>query len=212
MIEYHKIQTMFKREAEKPCRIIEGQWSLPEFEYLKDNKWIFTEKVDGTNIRVMWNGEKLELKFGAKTDNSSIPVFLYDRLNEIFKPDMFSGYETMCLYGEGYGAKIQKGGGNYRADGVDFVLFDVLVGSWWLQRPDVEDVASKFLLRTVPIIGEGTLGDAINKVKQGFNSQWGNFMAEGIVARPATELKSRSGDRIITKIKYKDFLETRKGK
>ena len=30
------------------------------------------------------------------------------------------------MYGEGYGAKIQKGGGNYRQD-QDFVLFDVLL-------------------------------------------------------------------------------------
>jgi hypothetical protein len=41
--------------------------------------------------------------------------------------------------------------------------------------------------------------------RKGFNSQWGNFLAEGIVARPKTELKTRRDDRIITKVKQRDF-------
>lgn len=39
----------------------------------------------------------------------------------------------------------------------------------------------------------------------GFKSTWGDFQAEGIVARPSVELKNRAGERIITKIKCKDF-------
>lgn len=42
--------------------------------------------------------------------------------------------------------------------------------------------------------------------RKGFNSIWGDFIAEGIVARPAVELKTRNGHRIITKIKHKDFV------
>ena len=34
---------------------------------------------------------------------------------------------------------------------------------------------------------------------------WGDFQAEGYVARPSIELHTRGGDRIITKIKCKDF-------
>ena len=108
-----------------------------------------------------------------------------------------------CLYGEGYGTKIQSGG-NYRPD-QDFVLFDVNVGGWWLQRPAIEDVAAKFAMDVVPVIGRGTLHDAITMARSGFNSQWGNFLAEGIVARPVVELKTRNGSRIITKIKHRDF-------
>jgi hypothetical protein len=109
-----------------------------------------------------------------------------------------------CLYGEGYGARIQKGGGNYRPD-QDFVLFDVKVGDWWLQRDAVEDVSGKLSLDIVPIIGRGTLVYMVELVEKGFQSQWGNFQAEGIVARPACELKARNGHRIITKIKTRDF-------
>ena len=46
----------------------------------------------------------------------------------------------------------------------------------------------------------------IQLTKKGFNSDWGNFKAEGIVARPKMELFARNGERIITKIKHKDFM------
>ena len=52
----------------------------------------------------------------------------------------------------------------------------------------------------------GTLHDAIAAVKAGFTSTWGNFPAEGIVARPKTELNTSDGNRIITKIKCRDFI------
>lgn len=209
MKEYPKIQTVYKRDpANKHKTLLEGDYSLPEFGYLAANRWVFTEKVDGTNIRIMWDGDRIT--FGGKTDQAQIPNQLVNRLNEFFLPmrdlfyDVFS-QDDACLYGEGYGAKIQKGGGNYRQD-QDFVLFDVKVGDWWLQRDDVEDVAEKLgALNFVPIIGEGTLFDMVEMTREGFNSVWGDFLAEGIVARPEVELKTRNGQRIITKIKHKDF-------
>jgi len=215
-MEYPKIQTIFKRDMTKNGKIMVDHYSMPEFEYLKDNKWIFTEKVDGTNIRIEWNGEIVTIK--GKTDRALIPTFLFIRLQElfvekdrtnifreVFRPKDDTEKIDVCLYGEGYGARIQKGGGNYKPDGVDFVLIDVRIGYWWLKREDVEDIANKFGIEVVPIVGEGTLQDMVEKVKNGFNSKWGNFLAEGIVARPEIELKDRKGRRIITKLKYKDF-------
>ncbi len=202
---------MFKRD-QKTNRIIEGDWTLPEFEYLKDCDWTFTEKVDGTNIRVMWDGKNVT--FGGKTDDAQMPVFLLYSLQALFEGTekrallgtVFQGDETeVCLYGEGYGAKIQKGGGNYKPDGTDFVLFDVRIGQCWLKREDVEEIGAKLGVRVVPVIGHGTLSDAIALVRAGMRSQWGDFESEGIVARPSVELKTRMGDRIITKIKAKDF-------
>ena len=76
-MEYHKIITVFKRNPENMRFLLEGEWATPEFEYLKDNKWVFTEKVDGTNIRIMWNGEAVT--FGGKTDTAEIPSFLVNR-------------------------------------------------------------------------------------------------------------------------------------
>ena len=208
--EYQKIQTIYKRDMSNKGRIIEGQYSLPEFDYLKDNEWVWTEKVDGTNIRIDWV-RGLGRKFDGKTDNAQIPAFLYKRLEELFPPEKLdSAIKTedadfLTLYGEGYGAKIQKGGGNYKSDGVDFVLFDVLVDSWWLKRPDVVEIAKTLDVAVVPIMGTGTLCEAVEMVRDGMKSVWGNFDAEGLVMRPSVELQTRAGHRIITKIKHKDF-------
>ena len=208
MNQYHKIQTIFLRDPETKFKtLLEGQFAYPEFEFLQNNEWVFTEKVDGTNIRIMFDGESIT--FGGKTDRAQIPATLLNRLNEKFLSlldkfkEQFDG--PACLYGEGYGAKIQKGGGKYRPD-QDFVLFDVKVGDWWLLRENVIDIATSLGLDIVPIIGKGTISDLVRVVKEGFNSQWGNFPAEGIVARPSTELKTRKGERIITKLKHKDFI------
>lgn len=207
MEEYYKIQTVFKRDPENRYKtLLHGDYSIPEFEFLKDNEWVFTEKVDGTNIRVIYATDGIE--FRGKTDRAQLPSELIKRLNERFLPQLKtfeSGFSDggVCLYGEGYGLKIQAGG-KYRQD-QDFVLFDVKIGGWWLQRKDVEDIAVQFGLDVVPIIGSGTLLDMVKKTQVGFNSIWGEFKAEGIVARPATELRTRSGSRLITKIKHKDF-------
>lgn len=208
MDEYHKINTMFKRNMEGNKKIIEGDWADPVLDYLKDNKWTFTEKVDGTNIRVSWNGK--DVVFGGKTDNAQIPNGVINKLNELFyavpaKARLKEVFPEggVVFYGEGYGAKIQSGG-NYGSE-QDFVLFDVKVGDLYLERHNVEDVALKLQLGYVPVIGEGTLAQAIKLVKEGLVSRWGNFEAEGIVARPTTELLDRRGNRIITKIKAVDF-------
>lgn len=211
MKEYHKIQTVFQRDpANKNRTLLDGKWSMPEFGYLADCMWQFTEKVDGTNIRVMCaDYQAYGVVFGGKTDNAQIPAFLVGNLEQTFHTitqrkklaEMFPS--GACLYGEGYGAKIQKGD-KYRSD-QGFVLFDVKVGDWWLQRADIEDVAVKLGLDVVPILGVGTLHEMVERTRRGFTSRWGDFIAEGIVARPTCELKTRQGHRIITKIKHKDF-------
>jgi len=209
MSEYHKIQTAFKRDPENKFKTLLSEYSIPVFEYLKDNEWVFTEKVDGTNIRVMFDGcVDSPIVFGGKTDNAQIPAHLATALNAIFTPlqSVFAVQfpDGVCLYGEGYGAKIQKGGGNYRKD-QGFVLFDAKIGEWWLERMNVECISADLNIDVVPIIGRGTIQDMVDFVKPGFASQWGDFKAEGIVARPRVELKTRSGHRVITKLKTKDF-------
>jgi hypothetical protein len=221
MREYHKIKTVYLRDPDTKFKtLLIGQYAEPEFAYLANNEWVFTEKVDGTNIRVMImpaehdDGDDYHYAsviFAGKTDNATTPPFLLKRLQERFYPQadllhqMFP--EGGCLYGEGYGARIQKGGGNYRGD-TGFVLFDVKVGDSWLQRSAVEDVSAKLTLDVVPIIGRGSLSLMVEAANAGIRSRWGGFAAEGIVARPATELRGRNGKRIITKIKTKDFAST----
>ena len=209
MNQYHKIQSVFKRDPATNYETFLNEYSISEFEYLKNNEWVWTEKVDGTNIRLIYNEGKVSI--AGKSEKSQMPIFLHDKLQEIIPSlekfeEVFAPVECpICLYGEGYGARIQGGGGNYIPDGVSFVLFDVKIGNIWLKREAVEDIADKFKISVVPIIGNGILEEAIEMTKEGFTSKWGDFRAEGMVLRPAVELTDRMGRRIITKLKYRDF-------
>ena len=51
----------------------------------------------------------------------------------------------------------------------------------------------------------GKLEDGINWVKTKPKSKIGTANSEGLVARPLVELKDRTGNRIILKIKVRDF-------
>ena len=207
MKTYHKIQTLFKRNPETNFKtLLLYQYALPEFEYLKSNIWTFTEKVDGTNIRIIIHPDG-SVEFRGKTDRAQIQKQLLRRLGELFLDNGKLAKQFpdgACLYGEGYGAKIQKGGGNYSPT-QEFVLFDIKVGDWWLERFNVCKVADTLKLRVVPAVDIGTLADMVTIVRSGLDSMWGHFPAEGIVARPEVELFDRNGDRIITKLKCKDF-------
>lgn len=208
MERYHKIQTVFLRDPETRYKtLLVGEWALPEFEYLAYNDWVFTEKVDGTNIRIIWNGFDA-IEFRGRTDRADIPSFLSDKLDIMFPLEKFSSLYPdlpMTLYGEGYGAKIQKGGGNYIPDGQSFILFDVMINGNYLERHNVEDIADKLSIEVVPIVDRGPLLEAVAYAQHGFPSIIGSCMAEGLVMRPVVELKTRTGNRIISKIKYKDF-------
>lgn len=204
MSVYPKIQSVYKRE-EKTHAFIIGEFSLPEFEYLQYNIWTLTEKIDGTNVRIIWDLK--DVYFRGKSDAAQLPEFLLAKLKEIFTVEKFQKLfpnTPMTLYGEGYGAKILKGG-KYISHGVDFILFDIKIDKYWLLRNNIEDIASKLNIQIVPLIGEGTIHDAIQIVKEGFRSKFGDFLAEGIVLKPKVEMLTRSGDRIITKVKHKDF-------
>ncbi len=206
-MKYHKIITVWERNPETNHKtLIENKFANPELEYLSGNKWTFTEKVDGTNIRVIWDGENIT--FGGKTDNAQLYAPLFVVLQKMFTKEKMAkvfDFGNVVLYGEGHGAKIQKGGGNYNPDGVDFVLFDVRVGDIWLSRENVEDISANLDCPIVPIVNYGTLLEGIEIARSGYESLWRGFKAEGLVMRPETELLDRRGNRIITKIKYKDF-------
>ncbi len=209
MNTYHKIQTVYLRDpATNHKTLLEGQYSKPEFEWLAQNEWLATEKIDGTNIRVMWDGTTVTCN--GKSDNAQIHGDLLNYLYQHFTPEKMAtqfGTEPteVCCYGEGYGAGIQSGG--YYQVEKKFILFDVLISGVWLERANVEDVASGLECPIVPVLWRGTLPNIIEYVRNGFNSTVAKdtHLAEGLVMRPGTELFNRRGERVITKLKYKDF-------
>lgn len=205
--EYTKIPNIYKRETYGKNRLIEGEYTTTYLEYLSGNEWEWTEKVDGTNIRVIWDGYRVELK--GRTDKSEIPKHLKARLEELFcgneKEELFEsafGSKPVVLYGEGYGEKIQNGGLYGKAD---FILFDVYIDGFWLKRGALDVVADTFEIKAVPVVGSGTLVEAVEYIKKHPKSKLRESELEGIVCRPKHEMFERNGDRIIVKIKCSDF-------
>ena len=205
---YHKIETVYNRDIDGTKLLKVGDWRDPTVKYLANCKWNFTEKVDGTNIIVYWDGHAVS--FGGRTERTDIPKELLEVLNNTFgtpeAEELFEqtfGEKEVYLYGEGYGGKIQGGAGYNKP--TSFILFDVVVGGNYQERERVEKTAKMFGVDAVPVVLEGTLQDGIDFVMTHPKSVVGNTFMEGVVARPMVELLDRLGRRVIVKIKWQDF-------
>jgi hypothetical protein len=213
-MKYPKIQTLFNRDEK--FKVDTSQLRIPEFGLIK--QWLITEKIDGTNIRVFLEPDG-KVRFGGRTDRAQIPVTLLDVLRDIFTAERiaraFIADDLVILYGEGYGPKIQKGG-KYRSDHPSFRLFDVRVGDWWLNWDDVEDIAHNLDIETVPVLYRdyssllptcyAELEDIIPfSIIASFENERNDVQAEGIVARTNPLLCRRNGERLMWKLKFKDF-------
>ena len=170
--EYPKIETVFERSTLGDKKLIEGQYRDETVEYLAGLEWIATEKIDGTNVRVCWDGHAVEFK--GRTDSAQLPAALFDKLNQHFggeeNAQLFEqawGETSVMLCGEGYGAKIQGCGARYIPDGVSFRLFDVFIPSQnlWLRRGSVLDVAQTFGVECAPAVATGMLMELVAYVK-----------------------------------------------
>lgn len=205
-MKYHKIYNVFARDPNTNYKtLITGEWARPEFGLLAGSAWHVHEKVDGTNIRVIWDGETVTL--AGKSDKAQIPTFLVERLKELFPAELLA--ETLegplVLYGEGYGGRIQKVGPLYGE--VDFCLFDAWHPSGiWLTQDAVDGLAESLQITRAPKVMVSNLHSAIEYAATSFQSALGNLSAEGLICRPFFELSDRMGRRIITKIKTKDFV------
>lgn len=205
---YHKIPGPFKRHTEGPLRnrIDSTRFSSAEIADLAGFQWMWTEKIDGTNIRVHWDG--YNVTFAGRTDRAQIPAPLFEYLETTFAEELLEqtfGGTAATLYGEGVGPKI-NGGARYSPHDPALILFDIQIGGVWLRREGVENVAQQLLIPYAPYAWTGSLDEAIDLVARGHRSAWGGF-AEGLVGVPELGLLDRRGDRIITKVKHVDFYQ-----
>jgi hypothetical protein len=213
------MKNLFVRDEETHC-MKWGEFMEDEVEYLYENRWVATEKIDGTNIRIHWipDEEKKEFVVDIRghSDKSETPKFLMEVLQNHpgLQTEKFLEAEMpeMILFGEGYGEKIQKGGA-YLQGKQDFILFDVFCGSVWLQRIDVCDVADKLGIKAVPTIGIKPLDDLVRLATRGFQSYITEHdkEAEGLVCTPEVPMLNRQGSRIICKLKTKDLRKVTDG-
>lgn len=217
-MEYPKIETLFERDGKF---VVTEVLRNPVYGTFKE--WHVTEKIDGTNIRVTLTGAG-EVHVQGRTDNAQIHGQLVKYLYETFAPEKMKAAlwtpdqagnprpVKAILYGEGYGAGIQKAGILYRPDKA-FRLFDVLIDDrHWLTWPNVEDVALKLGIKTAPHLGNWPLEEIVARVKTGVRSvvaldDRGDdcVLAEGVIGRTVGPLFDSQGRRIILKLKTCDF-------
>lgn len=221
---YPKINTLFLRDLDKQskyynCILLDQPLTTPEFETLKFCDWECTEKIDGTNIsiHIIPDMDSFKVEVHGRTDRAQIPDHLLYRMSQIATKDNLAKIikdptKQIILFGEGYGTKIQSVGSRYIKEGVDFILFDVLVDDIWLSRESCEEIASMLGIKIVPVIGYFTVPEATELVRMGFNSRISedqNLPAEGLVLKAPCGILDRLGNRIITKIKTEDFNKLR---
>jgi hypothetical protein len=229
-MEYPKINSLWKREGwyfeqdkkkskdyqEGRQSFIIGDYANPEFGNIRN--WLVDEKVDGTNIRIYFqksfDGEgEPTVVFCGRTANAQLPCHLLERLQEIFTVEkLMQAFPLdpggkVVLYGEGYGPKIQGCGSNYRKD-AGFILFDVVVGHWWLQRGDVIDIAMKLGIPIVPSFGILTEPEIVELVKSKPLSKCSIVpqMIEGVVCRSEPLMLFRNQEPVKWKLKCKEFI------
>jgi hypothetical protein len=213
---YHKIEGLYERDMEGTKELIIGKYRNPLVEYLKDCEWIFTEKIDGMNIRVVWDGHKVA--FYGRTNKAELPKDLVARLESYFggkeNEQIFEqkfGETPIIIYGEGYGAGIQKGG-RYRSD-KDFIMFDVEINGMYLERESMEEIAMAFGVSVVPVISGMTLEGAITTIRiAGIISTVARgeavVEAEGLVGVPKQRILDARGNRVIVKILTRDLYQS----
>ncbi len=219
-LKYPKIDTLYKRDEH--FRVTK-ELNAPEFDNIK--RWWVTEKIDGMNIRIALHADGT-MEFGGRNENTLFSQMTFRYLNDTFtaemlqdafesKPNIFvpfgKTWPEIVVFGEGYGAGIQKGG-HYRPD-ISFRMFDVNVGGLWLEPEDILDVAEKLNVNVVPLMSIAhdlpvTSNDLKNLIEHSVVANSENqrlVQAEGVVARPVPMLLNRRGERVMWKLKFKDF-------
>lgn len=218
--EYHKIEAPFFRHTvgDQRGKFDFTRWFRPEFELLRNDDWTWTEKLNGTNTRIIWDGHKVRV--GGRTDSASMPVKMVEMLQATFTEELLEqtfNRGQAVLYGETVGPGITKGSGNYGKD-LFFALFDVRLpvdkttgvkaDFWWLKPGAVRDVSLKLGIEVAPEHAQGPIGWAMEKLHNGLKSAYGDFWAEGLVGRPPLGLYARDGERMLMKIKHEDLYQT----
>lgn len=279
METYTKIDTMYKRYQfdGKDCpnkdwlkfknKIILGEFSFKEAEYLFNCLWEAYSKIDGTNSKIAFFPSDGRIAVEGKTEKAQSQHGQFEMLEKIgerikpqlcamfpkesarfalvkegnkpiyyeigSKPIGTSGSEVnftmvepnsskmygvalaevpIYIYGEYFGTGIQKCGSRYIQNGNGFRVFDIKQQGWWLPKENRDAMCKGLGLEQVPFLGVMTLRDIEDMVRSGFTTKFEGaadptMIEEGIVARPTIPLCNGSGNRIIVKVKYCDYIE-----
>lgn len=137
--EYPKTANLFSRDPDTHQVI-----KTPKTEFDQIAHWHVTEKIDGTNIRLVYEALDREHRYPVvrgRSDAANLPPDFEEEALPQFHPDgdlrlalklalgliqepIENAHVSMVVFGEGYGPGIQKGGSGY-ANCKRFRVFDV---------------------------------------------------------------------------------------
>lgn len=215
---YPKIPTVYERDMEGTKLLRIGVYSSPTLEVLSNIEWVSTEKFDGTNVGIVWDGH--DITFQGRTEKSAFSAVQYKFLEDTFKNEeteqifeqMFED-RPVVLFGELVGKGIQKAGQFYCSDGLRFIPFDLLLAEQgdkpeiWANHGVFGLFCAGLNLHPAPEVFSGSLFDAVAHVNNLPSSSLGPVVMEGLVMRPKVELRDNQGKRVICKIKAEDFKD-----
>lgn len=213
---YHHIDAPTVQDDEwgkehKQRRLIvpkEGQdeaYRSPLLAYLANSEWDYSRKIDGENIRIQWNGE--QALWNGKSNAFQCSAEFTEYMNNTFLEEIFEekfGREkVVTIFGEKMGPKTQGNELGLKKD--ELIIFDVNIDGTWLGKDDVQEIAKHFGARTTYDLTNTTdnpytLRELIEMCSNGAFEGW-----EGIVATPLVEMRDQKNQRVIVKIKNRDY-------
>ena len=237
MREYGKTENLFERDPVSHKLITSLDYlKMPEVDLVDSDAWIATEKINGTNVRIIIRqdentgpGFRLELK--GRSDKANPPKDLdiwtqtedVNRLwNELDLPDDV----VVTFYGEAFGAGIQKGG-MYSPD-KRIAVFDLMtsrrryseqgddlgLSHVWRNYAEFAHAAEILGFYRAPLVyADGvTIEEMVEDVRTGFKSMAAydckgtGGLAEGVVVRTSPYLFDGRGNRVMFKLKTEDLV------
>lgn len=169
-----------------------------------------SEKIDGTSVGIVWDGERVS--FVGHTDKSQfVPRYLEYLKGRFGTPEFESvlekvfGDKPVTIYGEGISKDYNV---HYGFPDGNFIMYDIQgAGGTYFNREAVADIAEKLDI-TYPWEAQMSMKQAIQMVKARPQSELNSSCKmEGLVLRPMVELYTNNGERVICKIKVKDFVD-----
>lgn len=229
IFEYPKTPNLFARDPETHVVIRQ-----PKEEFTQIATWLVTEKIDGTNIRLVLDTDKT-ISVRGRSDAAALPKnFEAEALGDGWQGRLLLALQTiepehwehfaLIVFGEGYGPGIQKGGGGY-APRKSLRIFDVVTINsegrrLWRTWDDVKTVSEILGVPTAPVISwysRMDTNEVIRYVKGDPDSvvaiadggapepPVGHRGQEGVIARTDPYLFDYRGNRVMFKLKGKDL-------
>ena len=203
MVVYNpKTKTLFERDDKFKVKV--GHLTDERFGYI--DKWILTEKMDGTSVilSVGKNGDEFYGRTAKSQFTPAMAQYLETALTSACANLYDHGIEEADIYAELFGEGIQ--GNPHGMRGMYLNVFDVRIGGFWLDLDNMTDVARKAGLNSVAVMGVTDISGAVKYVRDeqvGITGQLG--YVEGVVARTRKYLYDNQGNRLTWKLKRSDF-------